>query len=355
MSRFEHTFLRLVRGETRGLLGFVGRAGLSALSLPYAIGVRLRNRKFDRGGEHVTRVDRPVVSVGNITLGGTGKTPVVEWVARWYREHGVRVCLLSRGYGQSDHLNDEGLLLDQNLPDVPHLQDRDRVALARIAIDELESDLLILDDGFQHRMLARDLDLVLLDALNPFGSGRMFPRGMLREPIRSLSRASVVILSRADLVEPERRVEIRRLAERTAGPLCWVEGRQTPIGLVDHEGVDHGLGPLKASRCIAFCGLGNPEGFRRTLQGLGVDLLDFRSYPDHHVYSRTDLDDLALWAQRQRPALILTTQKDSVKLRVDQIAEIPLLSLRIAFEPLSGVAELEQALARLLPSVGELS
>src|SRR6202035_1727360 len=121
---------------------------------------------------------------------------------------------LSRGYGQTQGLNDEGLVLEENLPDVPHLQGRDRVALAKIAVEEWESQLLVLDDGFQHRRLARDLDIVLLDALDPFGLGRIFPRGLLREPVASLRRAALVMISRGDLVSDDERQAIRRHAER---------------------------------------------------------------------------------------------------------------------------------------------
>ena len=129
---------------------------------------------------------------------------------RWYRRQGVRVALISRGYGHAGGINDEGLVLEENLPDVPHLQDPDRVKLATIATTELDAELIILDDGFQHRRLARDLDLVMLDALDPFGLGKLFPRGLLREPIHSLRRASAVVLSRADLIEPAEREQIRR-------------------------------------------------------------------------------------------------------------------------------------------------
>ena len=225
----------------------------------------VRNAGFDRGWKQIHHADVPVVSVGNLTLGGTGKTPMVEWVARWYRRRGVRVAILSRGYGQTGGLNDEGRVLEENLPDVPHLQDPDRVALAGIATRELESELIVLDDGFQHRRLARDVDLVLLDALEPFGLGHLFPRGLLREPIRSLRRADVVVLSRADLVTAADRAAIRAEAERRAGPLRWVEARHAPLDLIDSEGNASPLDELAGQSVAAFCGIGNPEGFRRTL------------------------------------------------------------------------------------------
>ena len=126
---------------------------------------------YDRGWLRSHAATVPVVSVGNLTLGGTGKTPMVEWLARWFRRHGVRVAILSRGYGHTGGLNDEGRVLEENLPDVPHLQSPDRVAQSRVAVVELETEVIVLDDGFQHRRLRRDLDVVLLDALEPFGLG----------------------------------------------------------------------------------------------------------------------------------------------------------------------------------------
>ncbi len=132
----------------------------------------------------------PVVSIGNLTAGGTGKTPCVEYVVRFYRALDRRVAILSRGYGGDGARNDEALVLEENLPDVPHLQGADRVALAHIAIEELESEIVVLDDGFQHRRLARDLDLVLIDATAPWGHGYLLPRGLLREPPGSLKRGA---------------------------------------------------------------------------------------------------------------------------------------------------------------------
>ncbi|MCA1685652.1 MAG: tetraacyldisaccharide 4'-kinase, partial [Planctomycetia bacterium] len=198
----EAAFLRIVRGRTAGPLAGAARVGLRLASFGASLGVLLRNLGYDRGRLAVARAAVPVVSVGNLTLGGTGKTPMVEWVARWYRRRGVRVAILSRGYRRdgSGGVNDEAMVLEENLPDVPHLQDPDRVKIAGVAVEELGSELLVLDDGFQHRRLARDLDLVLLDALEPFGLGRLFPRGLLREPVRSLRRADLVVLTRADLV-----------------------------------------------------------------------------------------------------------------------------------------------------------
>ncbi len=340
----EAAFQRLIRGEANGVLSTLSRGGLAIASGGYRVAVAGRAVAFDRGWKAIHRADLPVISVGNITLGGTGKTPMVEWVARRLRERGLRVAILSRGYGGTEGLNDEGRVLEANLPDVPHLQARDRVALARVAAEELESEVAVLDDGFQHRRLARDLDIVLLDALDPFGLGRLFPRGLLREPVRSLRRAEIVVLSRADLVEPGFRHEVRQLAERRAGPLRWVEARQAPLDLVDHDVVSSPLDVLTGVRAVAFCGLGNPEGFRRTLSRLDVDVTSFLTFPDHHPYDRGDVSTLRRWAREHRAELALTTQKDLVKLRMPTLDEVPLRALRIGLDVLEGQHLLVEAL-----------
>jgi tetraacyldisaccharide 4'-kinase len=274
---------------------------------------------------------------------------MVEWIARWYRRRGVRVTLISRGYGHSGGINDEGLVLEENLPDVPHLQDPDRARLAAIAVEELETELIVLDDGFQHRRLARDIDLVMLDALDPFGLGRLFPRGLLREPIGSLRRASAVILSRADLLEPARRAAIRGEVRRRAPGVPFVESRHAPIDLVDGEGQAYPLSELADKEIAAFCGIGNPEGFNRTALFLCRRILDFKVYPDHHSYSAGDVGLLASWARDLGANLALTTQKDLVKLRTATLGPVPLRALRIGLEITDGLETLEGMLASLVP------
>ena len=191
------------------------------------------------------------------------------------------------------------MVLEENLPDVPHLQDPDRVKIAGVAVEELESELLVLDDGFQHRRLARDLDIVLLDALEPFGLGRLFPRGLLREPVRSLRRADLVVLSRADLVAG------RRPATRSApgpsaqaGPLRWVVTPARADRADRRRGSSRNRSTtLTGATVAAFCGIGNPEGFRRTIEPLCGEVVGFRTFPDHHAYSAADVADLTRWAR----------------------------------------------------------
>jgi tetraacyldisaccharide 4'-kinase len=342
-------YLRLIRGQTRGLPAGLARGGLSLASLAYGAAVICRNFSYDWGLLRTHHASVPVVSVGNLTLGGTGKTPMVEWLARWYRRRGLRTAILSRGYGQSHGLNDEGRVLEDNLPDVPHLQNPDRVALAHVAIDELDVELIVLDDAFQHRRLGRDLDVVLLDALDPFGLERLFPRGLLREPVSSLKRAGLVVLSRADCVCEGTRAALRDAAELKAGAVRWVEARHAPVDLVDGENKSSSLDEIAGKSVAAFCGTGNPEGFRRTLLPLCGGLVDFRVFPDHHPYSAADVASLEMWAHDRRANLVLTTQKDLVKLRANVLGPSALRAVRIRLEIMTGGEIMDDILARLIP------
>ena len=342
------SYLRLIRGQKSGLGARLARAGLRVASIGYGAAVAVRNAGFDRGWKESRHAPVPVISVGNLTLGGTGKTPMVEWLARWYRRRGRRVAILSRGYGQEEGLNDEGQVLEENLPDVPHLQGPDRVSLAAVAAHELETELILLDDGFQHRRLARDLDLVLIDALDPFGLGHIFPRGLLREPIASLGRAGVVVLSRADLISSAEKEAIKAKVLSSAGRLPWVEARHAPRDLIDGEGTASPLELLRGQSIAAFCGIGNPEGFRRTLLPLCHELRDLRVFPDHHIYSAEDVRSLERWVADVGANLVLTTQKDLVKLRAGLLGPAPLRALRIGLELMAGGDIMDDVLARLL-------
>ena len=338
------SFHALIRGERRGPLASLARFGLRAGSWLYRLGVWQRNRRFDRG-KGVHRVAVPVVSVGNLTLGGTGKTPCVEYIARFYRELGVQVAILSRGYGSYLGRNDEAMVLEENLPDVPHLQGPDRVDLANTAIEELESELLILDDGFQHRRLHRDLDIVLIDATCPPHRDYLFPRGTLREPASGLKRASCVLITRCDQVDRGSVDEIRH----------WLRDRfPTLLGATtEHRPVEMTVGELAGRPVAGFCGIGNPAAFRRTLESLGADVIEFRSFADHHPYSREDVDGLRTWANGlPAETMIATTQKDWVKLRINDLAGRPLRAVRIGLAFQDGQAAFEELLRTVVPANG---
>ena len=345
----EEYWYALIRGERRGPLATLARTGLRLASWPYGLGAWTRNTLFDCGWKTAHRTGVPVVSVGNLTLGGTGKTPCVEYVARFYRELSVQVAILSRGYGSEAGRNDEAMVLEENLPDVPHLQDPNRVDAAGRAVEELESELLVLDDGFQHRRLRRDLDIVLIDATRPPACDYLFPRGTLREPTGGLRRAGAIVLTRCDQV-PTAEVDATRewLLRRFPGkPVATTEHRPVElIGGAEPEPVE----TLRGRPSAAFCGIGNPAAFRHTLDSLGANAVDFRTFPDHHAYTREDVDDLTRWANGlPADALVATTQKDWVKLRIPELAGRPLRAVRIGLVFRDGQQEFDEVLRRVAP------
>ena len=341
----------MVSGTRRGAMAALSRAALRVAESPYAWAVRGRNWRYDRGHAAIHRVNVPVVSVGNITLGGTGKTPMVEWLARWFGERGVPAGIVSRGYrAASGELNDEALELAQKLPGVPHVQNPDRAAGAREAIDTHGCKVIVLDDGFQHRRLHRDLDIVLVDALQPFGYGHVFPRGLLREPLAGLHRADVVLLSRADLIDEPRRREIERVVRRHAPNALWAEASHRPVDLIDNSGASQSLDWLRGRRVVACCGIGNPAGFRHTLLQCGCEIVAFREFPDHHHYASADIQYLASAVARSCADALVMTHKDLVKLDRNELAGWPVWAVRIGFEFLRGGERLE---AHLRSRIGD--
>ncbi len=222
-------FRELVSGQRQGLWADAARAGLRMLEGPYALGAAWRGWRYDSGRADVNHVPVPVISVGNLTVGGTGKTPMVAWLAKMLLNAGRRVAVLSRGYGASPNQpNDEALMLAQVVPEAVHLQDPDRSAAARQAVAG-GADVLVLDDGFQHRRLARDLDIVLLDGLAPFGHDHLLPRGLLRESVRGLRRAAAIVVTRSDLLDATARHSLcQRIAQLAPqAVLAWARHQPT--------------------------------------------------------------------------------------------------------------------------------
>ena len=347
-----NSFDALVSGRRRGVGPAIARSLLRVAEVPYTWAVSYRNRRYDTGRAETVRVTIPVVSVGNLTLGGTGKTPMVEWLARWLRARDVRVTLISRGYGAEEGArNDEALELEQRLPDVPHLQDPDRAAAAAVAIEEFACQLILLDDGFQHRRLARDLDIVLLDAGAPFGYRHVFPRGLLREKVGGLRRAHVVAISRADMVDASRRSEIWREVERHAPQAVRVEVRHAPRELLAASGETKPITGLAGQRVAAFCGIGNPAGFRHTLTECGCEVAAFREFPDHHAYSRDDIESLHAWANEHDVRAVVCTHKDLVKVGLENLGRRALWAVTVGMAFMSGQSELEAALSPLLARI----
>ncbi|MDX2197850.1 MAG: tetraacyldisaccharide 4'-kinase [Phycisphaerae bacterium] len=267
--------------------------------------IRRRNRHFD-DARHSRRAAVPVVSVGNLTTGGTGKTPIVIVVCRMLAALGARPAILTRGYGaRPGETADEVREFELALPDVPVVVNRDRVAGAAEAVRAHRASVCVLDDGFQHRRLARDLDIVVIDALDPFGREALLPAGRLREPVESLRRAGLIIVNRANQVSVGRIEQIRaKIAE------C---GAAAPV-LLGRVVSEKAALPAAGEPAIAVAGIGNPRTFVRLLGDAGVSLRDFLVFDDHHRYSAADAQEIASIARQAGAASVVTTRKDWVKL-----------------------------------------
>jgi len=324
---------------------------LAALSFLYGLGVRVRLavcKRMEKKG-----LPGPVVSIGNLTTGGTGKTPAACMLAEWALGEGYRVVILSRGYGgrykegvlvvsDGKDINigpvkagDEPYLLARRLPGVPVVISRDRYLAGQLAHEKFGSDFFILDDGFQHMALKRDLDLVLLDAYSPFGNGHLLPWGPLREPVGQIGRADALIITRSGQVSK------MDDSEGILGGLI----SDKPVFRGDHipekvifpvEGREYDVGFLEGKRVAAFAGIARPERFRETLISLGADLVAFRSFGDHHSFRPDELLELKSVKEETDADYLLTTEKDWVRLS-DITNGYPYLAyLTIRFDLLSG-------------------
>lgn len=351
------SFKRLVDGSADGLSAAALRWTLRGLAAPYAAAVFSRNKAYDLGLLPIRACAAPVICIGNLSLGGTGKTPLVAWAARHLAGLGMRPAIVSRGYGTGrGQLSDEAAELALLVPGVPHLADPDRVAAARRAV-AAGADAVVLDDGFQHRRLARDLDIVAVDATDPFGCGFLFPRGLLREPLYGLARADAIVLTRSTLVDASRRAEIRAALTRLARsiPPVWAEATHRPTGLRQAGGATLSLESLRGQRIVACAGIGNPAAFRLSLEQFGADLVAFRAFPDHHAYSPQDLDDLGSWAQRAQATMLVTTLKDLVKIQRDNLGITPVAAVEIALEFVDGGDEIATLLESVRPPAATFS
>jgi tetraacyldisaccharide 4'-kinase len=288
-----------------------------------------------------------VVSIGNLTLGGTGKTPLAMWVARWYQQQGWRVAILSRGYGarpaaclrvvSSGHgpllgwqvAGDEPYLLACSLPGVPVLIGKDRYRTGRYAYEQFGAHVLILDDGFQHHALQRDLDIVLIDASNPFGPGALFPRGILREPLWALRRAHAIVLTRVEMATARLPTLRQRIRQWNSQQPIY---RMATVVEALHQQDTHSvveLAALRQRRGVAFVGIGNPQAFVSTLTRLGAEVVTLFVFPDHHPYTQEDWQTMVAEVNKQRATYLITTEKDAVRLAPSWHASVPLYTLRI--------------------------
>lgn len=324
----------LLGGETAGPLAASTRLALRMASLVYGAGARIRHFQYDTQRKNIHHAGVPVISVGNLTTGGTGKTPLVCDLCARLRRLGARVAIISRGYGAGESgVNDEALEMAQRLPDVPHVQHVDRVEAARIAVEELAAEVLVMDDGFQHRRLHRDLDLVVIDATCPFGFGYLLPRGYLREPISSLSRADAVILTRTDQVDRQTLDSIGKRVCQHIGDRPLLQTTHQPAFVHIDRGGTHPIDFLRDRTLALVSAIGNPDAFERTVRDCGSRIIGHEKLPDHDPYQRETRRRLTNRITELRRTetidLVLCTHKDAVKLGTDQIGGVPLGHLQI--------------------------
>lgn len=304
------------------------RTLLLPLSWLYEIVIVLRNFFYDKGIFRTESVGIPVVSVGNLTVGGTGKTPIVEYIVRHYLENNVKVAVVSRGYkrrttgtvvvcdGTSilstlSESGDESFQIARKFPSAIVVVDERRVRGAQCAKERYGAEVIVLDDGFQHRSLHRSLDIVVMDVQQPPYETRMLPSGSRREPVSSLARAHVILLSRWYAGKGEHvGQEVQR--RTTAAQFQVVFTPKVLIRISD--GTRKSLDEMKGKSCLAFCGIARPETFEMMLKAIGFEVREFRTYPDHYKYSEEDLNDFAWRFSEQKFDIIVTTEKDAVRL-----------------------------------------
>lgn len=346
-------WIEVLSGERRGPRAAALRTVLWGLTPLYRLGLVGRSLLWRWGWKRAAPAPVPVISVGNLTTGGTGKTPLVIWLARQLRAEGWRVAILSRGYrGPADGgSNDETLEVTQRLPDVPVIENPDRVAAAAIASDELEMQVCLMDDGFQHWRLARNLDLVVIDATRPFGFDHLLPRGLLREPLSALRRANQIVISKANLVDAAALQSVLQRIRRYHPAAAIAVAGVAPVRITRSDRVGFPLDHLDGQPLLAACAIGNPTAFFRSLEQLGFLVAARRSWPDHHHFGDADLAELERLARDCGASAILCTAKDLVKIPRNRLGQFPLYALETDLVFSSGEEQLRQA---VLQAIGPL-
>ncbi len=311
----------------------IGSDLLLPLSWVYGAGIAVRNMCFDHHLFKSGSLNVPVISVGNISAGGTGKTPMVEYLVRFFKGRGTNVAVLSRGYGRSTNgtrvvsdgrsvmgtageSGDEPFQIAMNSPETVVMVDEDRLRGGRDLVSRFRPDMIVLDDGFQHRWLARACDIVLVDGSELLRRERLIPAGHMREPVRALRRATCVVLTNCG----GRAAEAGRRISDVTGKAV-VRAELMPVHFVRGDRSERaGLGDLVPKTCIAFCGIARPENFRATVEGLGFEVRAFRAYPDHYRYREADLESLSHIYKESGARWMLTTEKDATRLQGRSLA-----------------------------------
>jgi tetraacyldisaccharide 4'-kinase len=351
---------RLVQGWERGFTAGAGGL-LAAMAGGYRGLLGAREWLYARGVLHSHALDCPVVSIGNLTVGGTGKTPAVELAVRTLADLGHRPAVLSRGYGRSgggvqivadaasirldaEEAGDEPFLLARRLPGVPVVVGPNRYEAGRVARARFGVTAVVLDDGFQHRTLRKDLEILMARAAQPWGNGRLLPGGPLREPLGGLARAHLVVATGARRLDEA--AEVTQAVRHVAPAVPVLTAVHVPTECFESGGMRFvALEALGGARLLAFAGIGSPAGFRRTLRETAATVVDFQEFADHHWYTREELAGLERRAVEMRADGFVTTEKDWVRLRPLPPLRRPVYVLSVRLVLTSGEAHWRAAFA----------
>ena len=361
-------YRKLISGQSNSLSASLLRSFLGAAAGGYSTVIRLRNFLYSKGWLKIHRANAIVFSVGNITAGGTGKTPLVIWLCnKITKNYGCAIltrgyktrrasCVMRRAKKIRDtryairNTIDEPAILAESCPDAKVIVNPDRVAAAAEAVSKFGAKVLVMDDGFQHRRLGRDLDIVTIDSTSPFGYGKMLPAGLLREPIDALKRADVVVITRCDQTGEAELSQIEKKLQSINPDMIIARAIHAPVCAKSLDNRQIGLEELQDKKVLAFCGIGNPEAFLNTIKGLGAEIVGSKIYNDHYNYTANDIAQISQQAERLKTDLILTTEKDRTKIILDSqfstlnSQQMPLAYLAVELKFIAG----EDKITRLI-------
>lgn len=342
----------LVTGKIKGPIAVILREFLYVLSFAYGAVVIILAAYYRIKPK---RLGAKVISVGNITLGGTGKTTFVEYLSGLLSARGAKVAVLSRGYHRNaaksgaGSIGDEPAMLQKKLPDVGVVVDKNRIKAALKAIQDYAAQILILDDGFQQWRILKDLEIVMIDAANPFGNYRLLPAGLLREPLRALKRADIFVLTQVGPSQDT--LELTDRLQRLNSKALIVESIHQPDGFsgVFDPNESLGVDALKGRKVLIFSGIGNPQGFENTVTGLGINIVKSIRFTDHHGYTQADIDRIIDEALRMNTDAVITTHKDAVKISELAVKGAGILALDIKLKITKNETEFNRRLLKLYP------
>ena len=333
---------------------------LRVFSFLFLTGYLIRKSFYCLGLIKPKKLSAKVISVGNITAGGSGKTPFVLYLAKKLQGKGINFAILTRGYKRLskdtremkkndspdikwEQVGDEPFLLSNHLPEVPIIVDKDRFYSGKIAQDKYKADFLFLDDGFQHWRLKRDLDIVMVDSSIDLGKEKLLPAGRLREPLSSLKRANLFVLTRVD--QSEYKDKVKKLLQKYNPQAPIIESILQTSSIQNwKDKTEIDLSQYKGKKGLTFCGIGNPYSFERTLKSLGLEILNAFFFSDHYIYTRKDLLSLQEEAKKSGAEYLITTEKDSIRLPDTGELTIPLLVVKVELKIISGEEKLWEAL-----------